>query len=494
MKTGNDRNGKLKDKDLNAKSGNSDFFSDANYRQMSLDDDAAPSFLNDAKKNKEDESQKTNRDIKTETTIKDSSIKNDQLQIPTEENITNEEKEKFEEYQEAVKKQSGKKKKWLGFIFLLINIGVVAGILAYQLTSDSQTVASFSEFASNINWGIFFLIFVVFMLITFLETARVWILCYKATKKNRPALAFKIAALGRYYDNITPFASGEQPFQVYYLNKRGVPAAEALSIPMGKYVIWQLAFVTFTFIVMIFSISITGTGNSPGETVVTAGGWIGFAINSALMVLIAIISISRTVGTKLISGILRLLHKIKLIKNYDKQYNKIMGLVNDYQSTMRKYAKDKWAFISVFLLTYLTFLFQYSLPFLIHAAFYGFDFSIFSQIFTYCVMIDLTAGFLPLPGGTGAAELSFTALFGLYFSVNGNLFWALIIWRIFTFYGYIIQGIFIMIYDYFVGNRKHRWEQKMWVLQAESRSFEESHLKDFELSLIKDAKKIKRRK
>ena len=159
---------------------------------------------------------------------------------------------------------------------------------------------------------------------------------------------------------------------------------------------------------------------------------------------------------------------------------------------MKKYAKDKWSFILLIIMNYLTFFLLYSLPFLVYAAFFGFNFEIFPIIFTYVVMIDLTASYIPLPGGTGTAELSFTALFGLYF-VDGTVFWAMIIWRIFTYYIYLLQGISVIIYDYFVGNKRYQWEEKKWALEAESRTFEENQTKEFELSLQKN-QKIKKSK
>lgn len=242
---------------------------------------------------------------------------------------------------------------------------------------------------------------------------------------------------------------------------------------------------------MMSSLSI-GTFDNAGSAIVSAGSWIGFSINLALVLLIGTVSISKKIGTKIVEGILKLLHKIKIVKNYDKQYNKIMELVDDYQTTMRKYAKDGWVFALMIIITFGGFLLHFSLPFLIHAVFFGFNWGIFASVFIYCVMIDLAAGFLPLPGGTGAAELSFTALFGIYF-IDGTIFWAMLIWRIFTFYGPIIQGLVIILYDYLIGNKRFQWEKKKWALEEESRTFEENHLRDFEASLNKSKQKKNKR-
>ena len=61
--------------------------------------------------------------------------------------------------------------------------------------------------------------------------------------------------------------------------------------------------------------------------------------------------------------------------------------------------------------------------------------------------------FFPLPGGTGATELSFNALLGSLFT-EGTLFWGILIWRFLTYYLYIIQGAIILIADMFTRKKK----------------------------------------
>ena len=106
-------------------------------------------------------------------------------------------------------------------------------------------------------------------------------------------------------------------------------------------------------------------------------------------------------------------------------------------------------------------------------------------------MVDLAASFIPLPGGTGVAELSFTAIFASL--MGSDIFWAMLIWRILTYYSYIIQGILITIYDYFRGNKKQKWLEQKWKLEEESRQFEDDQLKIFEESLEKQNKRKEKR-
>lgn len=401
------------------------------------------------------------------------------------------EQQQLEEAEEAVKSQKSKKKKWTSLIGFIINILVVAGILTYQLLTDDSNVAPISVLFSNIHWEIFLLVVVCFVLINFTDSAKFWVLIKKTCNTNSPALSYKVSALGKYYDSITPLSSGGEPFQIYYMGKRGLKGSDSLSVSIGKYVLQQITYIAFALVVMIIGITLPNDGGT-GTTVVTATSWVGFALNAFVVLLVGFISISKKVGNKLISGSLKLLCKMKILKNYDKHYNKVQRTVNDYQTTMKFYAKDPKTFFSIFGISIANLVLTYSLPFLIHASFYGFHFELFAQIFIYCVMVDLASSIFPLPGGTGASELSFSVLFADLFEIGGNLFWAMLIWRIFTYYIYIAQGLIVTAYDYFHGEKKFEWVKKKWALEEESRKFEEKELQDFELSLEK--KRLKKEK
>ena len=62
---------------------------------------------------------------------------------------------------------------------------------------------------------------------------------------------------------------------------------------------------------------------------------------------------------------------------------------------------------------------------------------------------------------------------------EGTVFWALLFWRFMTYYIYILQGVFIVIYDYSYGNKKYRWLEKKWQLEKESNSFQEEQIRKY---------------
>ena len=69
------------------------------------------------------------------------------------------------------------------------------------------------------------------------------------------------------------------------------------------------------------------------------------------------------------------------------------------------------------------------------------------DIICTCHICELAVALVPLPGGSGATELSFNALLGALFP-DGTLFWGILIWRILTYYIYIIEGWLLFGWDF----------------------------------------------
>ena len=383
----------------------------------------------------------------------------------------------LDEAEQQVAKQKSKKKKILNLIFFLINIGVVAGILVYQLSAQEVMPIS-ALFSSGLNFWYLLLTLVVFGLSMLFETIRVNILIKRTSGRSRPFLSYKSVGLCRHYDVITPMATGGQPFQIMYLKNRGLSASSAISVPMGGYVLVQIVIMLMSTIVLILA---TTTNLGGDNTVVSVAFYIGYALNMLVSLITIFLSVSKKIGTKLVVGILKFLRKIKIVKNYDKQYNKVLKVVNDYQTTMQDYAKSKFTFVILLFVSILQYIATYSIPFTITCAFLGWRPDLYLEIFIMAVIIDVAAGFMPLPGGTGVSELSFTALFSQFFK-DGTLFWALIIWRFMSYYIFMLQGVCILMYDYFIGNKKYSWLKRKWELEAESAEFREQKLKNFKKS------------
>lgn len=362
-----------------------------------------------------------------------------------------------EESAESVKKQRSKKKRWLSTIFLLINLAIVVGIFIWGFLGDGNQLNIKELFSQKINWIWFFVGVLVFFLISWADGMRIFTLIFHVTKKPRPFLSYKSQANCRFYDCVTPLSTGGQPFQIYYLSKHGLSGAHASSVPIAKYLYSQ--FLTMIFVALVLILQHTYI-ISLNPFILTMC-YIGFGLNVLLLGSILFLSVSKKIGPSCAIGILKLLSKMKIVKDYRKSFVKVMHTVRDYVATMKQFMSNIWVALAMLALSVIYFILFYSIPFVVYATFVPLDanwFSTYIQIFTMAVVCDMACSFIPLPGAAGMAELSFATLFGNFFKSAGagNIaVWALLLWRIFTYYGYLIQGLFIMLYDFLIGNKKY---------------------------------------
>lgn len=392
----------------------------------------------------------------------------------------------IDEAEQAVAKQKSRKKKFLSIGFFILNLIIIAAILGYQI-SQSEDMSFSALLASGFSFPLFGLLILAWIGMMLFDTRRYNILVKRSSGRSRPFLSFKVCVLGRYYNAVTPMATGGQPFQIFYLTHRGLSASAAISVPMGAYVINQICMVIIWTIALIVSFS-TSLGSFDYLKLVCL---VGYILNMVLILLIVFLSVSEKTGKKLVVWSLKFLQKIKIIKNYEKQYAKVIKVVFDFQSTIRNLVKSKGTFIKLMLNSIAFNFLAYSIPFFVYCAMIGYlNFSMWPYIVFLGILIEMASSFVPLPGGSGVSELSFAALFSMVFLNNAILTWALIIYKVMTYYIYLIQGIIMISYDKFIGDKKYKWLTKKWELEKESMNFQQDKLHEFSQNKPKNKKVI----
>ena len=389
--------------------------------------------------------------------------------------------QKLDEVEQSVSKQNTKKSKILNAVFFAVNLAVVAGILVFQLIKEDFVPLTGLRFdPMAFVWIALLLIGVVAG-----EAFIVSYLLKSSTGKWKPGLSYKVANIGRYYDSVTPMSSGGQAFQVSYLKSRGTPLHTSLSIPLAKYVFGQIAWVIISLIALIVS----WTDKSYG-TFVSVTSIIGFVLSFFVLFVTLFLSISKKIGRILVVKVLKLLYKMKIVKNYEKQYEKITKYISDFQDVMKQYAKSPKDFLILTFASIVKFILNYSMPFFIVKAFgvQGLDGAMYFKLYVMSILVELSASFFPLPGGTGMNELSFTAAFGAVVGNSAPLVWVLIFWRFCSYYFYLVQGVIILSYDMAYGNRKYKWQVVRNNLAEESSVFKQQQINKFR------ADRAKRRK
>ena len=258
------------------------------------------------------------QDLNDKKTSKEEKIMEENLKLEKQK-FQEDQKKKLDEAEQAVSKQSSKKKKILNWVFFALNIVVVAIILVIQLNGEGGVTSP--QGLTFYGWP-FLVLLIVFALNIFFDTFAVSYLMKKSIGKWRFGLSYKTNAIGRYYDYVTPLAAGGQPFQITYLKSHEIPLHSAMSIPLAKMVFQQLGWIVMSFICMVVSFT-----SSQYNTFVSATSVIGFILGSFMLFLIIFLSISKNWGRKLVVMVLKLLQKMKILKSYEKQYEKIMKII-----------------------------------------------------------------------------------------------------------------------------------------------------------------------
>lgn len=347
---------------------------------------------------------------------------------------------------QIAERKKAKRKKILNICMFTLNIVILAVVLAVSLTQqDIKTVL-----APQIEWKYIAIIIGIVLLTIILDSLKYFILIKSSTKKSRPFLSYKVSALGRYYDSVTPMSSGGQPFQMMYLNKRGIKGNVATSIPLMKYIFWQIIYVIVCTVILLCN-QISSVGQT--GTFVTAVAWISVLGNLAIVSTVFLLSISKKVGPLIVIWCLKLLSKLKIVKNYQKTFRSVMRFVINYQKTIKFFAKNFFVMVSELLLAVIDIFLYNIIPYFVYKAFLPMGTMNWLDIFTQSIICNLTLGFIPTPGASGGAEGVFSIIFGGAFSKSG-LFWPVLIWRISTYYIYLLQGLFVLVYDFVIGNKK----------------------------------------
>ncbi len=369
---------------------------------------------------------------------------------------------KESEHQDNVKKSSKKSLFGLLFVFLNVILVIILGFTTFNNSEAGevtfeQTFAVWFQKENIVYWIIALLLGLVSLVA---EATKFYIMIRKATGQSKPYLSLKTAILGKYYDNITPLGSGGQPFQIYYLTKGGVPGAESMYLPVASFFLNQLAFLMLCIMAFIVN---SVTKGAPVSNAGTAGttllimAYIGAVFSISIPVAIFIASFLPKLRAKIIKICVRFSYKFKLVKNKGAATRKANKLVNDYRKSLFMLAKSPGTVMSTTILSIIYQLAICSIPYFVIRA-CGIEDANWLIYLCMTIIVYSAISFIPTPGNSGAAELSFMILFT---ALNGSLvvskYWAMAYWRFCCYFLIVLIGIVFIIAGMLKANH-HRKE------------------------------------
>ena len=370
------------------------------------------------------------------------------------------------EFHEKTKKT--KKSNLFGLIFVLVNIilVVILGFTMFNSSGDGEATfgETFKTWTSGNNIIFWFIAMGLGILALIAEAMKFFVMIKTTTKKNKLGLSIKTAIMGKYYDNITPLGSGGQPFQIFYLSKGGIPGAESMYLPTASFFLNQFAFLILCIIAFIFRSYLIAD-----QPVFLIMAYVGAAFSIMLPTLIFVISFMPKLRAKIIKICVRISFRFKFVKNKGAATRKANKLVNDYKRSLFMLAKSRFTLLIISLLSFVYQVALCSIPYFVIRAcgVSATDVNYFNSL-CVCIFVYAAISFIPTPGNSGAAEVSFAMLFTVLHGVIGvSSYWAMAYWRFCCYFLGVLLGMCFIIGGMIKSNKQRKKE-----LEAEKAKLE----------------------
>ena len=347
------------------------------------------------------------------------------------------------------------KRTLISLLFLLLNVAIIC----YLAATDNEMKGDISGL-SLFNFNIV-IIAVVFMIVyIIIDIIKSYILIKFYTGKRMPLLSIKASLLGKYYDGITPFSAGSQPFQIYILNKHNINGIHASGIVLIKFFIFQLVFFIFGVLCLVVT-AITRTSYGIGYHILFI---VSLAINLIVPCMFYYLSTHGNITGKLLNFFLNIGKKLHLIKNKDEFNQRVHDRANRFAIAFIQLKAHKIKVLKIFILTFVEVALYILIPFILYISYNPGILTSPELIKTIIkfssayLFIYFVISIIPIPGGSGAAEFGFKWLMETYFVTNmvSSVSIAIILWRSITYYFPIIIGVFIMVGDFLLNFRKSK--------------------------------------
>lgn len=248
------------------------------------------------------------------------------------------------------------------------------------------------------------------------------------------------ACIEFYFSGITPSSTGGQPVQVYYMKKDGIPAGKSSIVVLLTTIIYKLVLMILGITALLFKTDLILNNGSMFNAIL----FLGIILEVVIILACIIFMFSNNLANKLGNGIIKILEKIKILKNKEKVVNRFKKFIEDYKVGAKYIKTNIWLAIRVTFLTMIQRLAIFTIGYFVYRAL-GQNFYTYFDIIFIQVVITIATDFLPFPGGIGISEAILMMFYDKMFGPNIAIS-AMLITRALSFYFiFILSGIVTFI-------------------------------------------------
>jgi len=322
---------------------------------------------------------------------------------------------------------------------------VILAFILYFVLKDNFVNIVNTLMTAKLNW---ILVAIALMFIYWLLRALgLFIIVKEYSKTIKFRKIFQLTLITQFFNGITPFSSGGQPMEVYYLSKTGIRASKGTNIIIQNFILYQAALILHGIIAVALNYNFHFFKEVALLKELTL---IGFLINTLVGVGLLFISFSTKFNRTIINMLIWIGCKFKIIKDKEEAINKWTVRLDEYHESATLLVNKKSLFVKGVIYNFIALAIFYAIPLFVIYSMGTFNVNLVEAI-TSSAYVLIIGAFVPIPGGSGGIEYGFMQFFGNF--ISGSILVAsLLVWRFITYYLGIILGA-IMI-NFFEGDVK----------------------------------------
>ena len=327
-------------------------------------------------------------------------------------------------------------KKLLSFLFIALSITAVFFI---AFSNEDLTNAWDAIKQMHLLW--LACIFACWLIYTVCDGMNYWFYLRGQGFKISFGRAVNVALIGFYYCNITPSSAGGQPMQVNSLRKAGIPVGYGTMAVTLRFITNQTMTSLIALVLYFLNMDFVHR-QLAGAIWLVRVGWL---INFAVVPLVLLAAFKRNWVQKFAEMLIGGLVRIRLVRKKEAAVAKVTEVLDTYHTAWLDLMHSPGQILLQFACSTLGLLALFGTTVFVYYAF-GMSGTPWYQVLTISCLLFVSASYTPLPGASGAQEGGFLLYFRGIFR-DGTIGLALLIWRFFTFYIYLIVGVFTILLE-----------------------------------------------
>ncbi len=289
----------------------------------------------------------------------------------------------------------------------------------------------------------FFLAVLAMFIYGMVEAWMLLVLIRQRYPKETYIQGYTLSMIGQFYNLVTPGASGGQPLELIEMTQTGIKAGYGSAVLVIKTLLYQLAVTIVGIYGVVFNLRLLEHVSGTSKAFVI----FGLTINVLGSAIILIVALMPKVAHTIVVWCVKLLAKIRIFKDEEAWLKRAENFIDDYAQGAKNLKENPWQSLMLLVVNILDIFLYFSITYWIYKALDLHAYNAF-QVIGFQAVLYLFYTFIPLPGGSGGAEVGFAVIFGPVFG-QGKAQVAMVIWRFITFYLVLaFCGTYIAIHSF----------------------------------------------